>query len=299
MPHWKRGGVHTIVVKAAFLTPLWTNAYLAIARRSSDEKSRAGRPMTRHWLPEMRNQRQKGVRGGDEVSLQPSRRAHVDQLSHEESEIETASVNQQPLPNVGVASEVHTAHPAGLIKRRRGVPGARLVAAAAVCRVPRGCADDCDTPVACSGILRPVPSSAIRLQDVSTHAHGFEIHEGLIAVIALVADDLFDAVAIGPDGFDLLGGFNQRLDAGRRIAVVRILHRHADDRPSLEIDDMLGLVRQVRPAVLHLHNLRVGIMRMGPIVVRALLLSLPIDPSQIRPRRCLNPRPAHLHRTDQ
>jgi hypothetical protein len=55
----------------------------------------------------------------------------------------------------------------------------------------------------------------------------------------------------------MLGRVNQRLDAGGRIAVVRVLHGHADDRPGLEIDGMLGSVGQVRPAVLHLRDLRV------------------------------------------
>ena len=53
---------------------------------------------------------------------------------------------------------------------------------------------------------------------------------------------------------------------------------------------MLGLVRQVRPPILHLRDLRVGIVRMGPVVVRALLLPLPIEPRQIRARRRLDAR---------
>ena len=48
---------------------------------------------------------------------------------------------------------------------------------------------------------------------------------------------------------------------------------------------MLGLVREMRPAVLHLGNLGVGIVRMGPVVIRAFLLPLPIDARQIGARR--------------
>ncbi len=66
--------------------------------------------------------------------------------------------------------------------------------------------------------------------------------------------------------------------------------RHPDDRPSLEIDGMLGFVRQVCAAVLHLRDLRVGIMGMGPIVVRAFLLPLPIQPRQIRACRRVDAR---------
>ncbi len=84
-------------------------------------------------------------------------------------------------------------------------------------------------------------------------------------------------VAIRPHRLDLLGGRDQRLDARRRVAVVGILHRHADDRAGLQVDRMLGLVGQMRAAVLHLGDLRVGIVRMRPVVVRALLLPLPID----------------------
>src|SRR5688572_10054929 len=64
------------------------------------------------------------------------------------------------------------------------------------------------------GVLLPVPSATIGFGDVTADAHGFEVHERLIAVIALVAYHLVDAVAIGSHRLDLLGRFNQRLDAG-------------------------------------------------------------------------------------
>ncbi len=53
---------------------------------------------------------------------------------------------------------------------------------------------------------------------------------------------------------------------------------------------MLGLVRQVRAPVFHLRDPRVGIVRMGPIVVRALLLPLPVDARQVRAGRRLDAR---------
>ena len=52
--------------------------------------------------------------------MQRARRADADQPTHEELEIETARVNQQPLPNVGVTAEVHAAHAAGLIEMGKG-----------------------------------------------------------------------------------------------------------------------------------------------------------------------------------
>ena len=53
---------------------------------------------------------------------------------------------------------------------------------------------------------------------------------------------------------------------------------------------MLGLVRQVRPPVLHLRDLRVRIRRALPVLVRALLRPAPIQPRQRRARRRANSR---------
>lgn len=107
-------------------------------------------------------------------------------------------------------------------------------------------------------------------------------------MITLVADHLLEAAAIASHRFDLFGRFNQRLAAGRRVALVGILHRHRDDRTGLEIDGVLGLVGQVRPPILHLGDLRVGILWMGPIVVRPFPLPLSVNTGQIRPGRCLD-----------
>jgi hypothetical protein len=46
---------------------------------------------------------------------------------------------------------------------------------------------------------------------------------------------------------DLLGGLNQPVSMpGRRVALVGALHGAADDCTSLQIDFMLGLVREAR-----------------------------------------------------
>jgi hypothetical protein len=98
------------------------------------------------------------------------------------------------------------------------------------------------------GMVLPVPSSAIGFRDVAADAHGFEIDERLIAVIALVADD-FDTVSVGLYRLDLLGRFNQCLAARRRVSLIGILHGDADDRARLEIDRVLGFVQKcVRPS---------------------------------------------------
>jgi hypothetical protein len=70
------------------------------------------------------------------------------------------------------------------------------------------------------GMVLPVPSSAIGFRDVAADAHGFEIDERLIAVIALVADDFFDTVSVGLYRLDLLGRFNQCLAARRCVSLI-------------------------------------------------------------------------------
>ena len=80
-------------MKAVFLTPMWTSAYFAIGVARA--MKRAGVDTNaRPWLRQTPDQRQKSVHDGKEASLQSTRRAHADQLSHEESEIETARVNE-------------------------------------------------------------------------------------------------------------------------------------------------------------------------------------------------------------
>jgi len=72
--------------------------------------------MTRDCRPERPNQRQKARQARDESSLQPAWRADADQVPHEQSEIEAAGVNQQPLQDVRVTTEVHAPHAARLIE---------------------------------------------------------------------------------------------------------------------------------------------------------------------------------------
>jgi len=62
--------------------------------------------MARNSLRKRSRQCQQHRQGRDEPPLQPSRRAHADQVSHQQPEIETACVNQQSLQNVGVSAKV-------------------------------------------------------------------------------------------------------------------------------------------------------------------------------------------------
>src|SRR5262245_7645168 len=207
--------------------------------------------MTGNKGPERAGQRQKSRHYRDQPPLQPAWRADANQLPHEQSEIEARDMNQQPLPNVGVAAEVHAAHAASLIKM-----GKRPFESLATEPQQAHASWAANAPtiavhrVARLRVLLPVPSAAIRFGDVAADPHGFEIYKRLIAVIALVADHLLDSLAVRLDRLDLLSGFNQGLNAGGGVAVVRILHRHADDRAGLQIDGMLGFVGQVRAPIL-------------------------------------------------
>jgi hypothetical protein len=50
--------------------------------------------------------------------------------------------------------------------------------------------------VARVGVLLPVPSPPIGFRDVAVDAHGFEVDQRRVAVIALVADDFFEALPV-------------------------------------------------------------------------------------------------------
>ena len=62
-----------------------------------------------------------------------------------------------------------------------------------------------------------------------------------------------------------------------------------DNRSGLQIHCMLGLVRQVRPPVLHSGNPRIRIMRVLPNTVRSFARALAVQFGQIFPPGRLNP----------
>ena len=90
--------------------------------------------------------------------------------------------------------------------------------------------------------------------------------------------------------FDLFGRGRRRLDDRRRVAGVRALQGDGDQRAGLQIDGMLGFVGQMRPAVFHLRDLGIGIVRVRPVLVRRLLLALAVQPRQVVTRRRLDAR---------
>lgn len=109
---------------------------------------------------------------------------------------------------------------------------------------------------------------------MTAYAHGFEIHQRLVAMMPLVGDDLFRSLAVRDDRLDLLGGLDQRLDTRGGIPLIGALHGHGHHGARLQIDGVLGLVRQVRASILHLGDLGVGVLRMGPVTLEPLFLRL-------------------------
>ena len=90
--------------------------------------------------------------------------------------------------------------------------------------------------------------------------------------------------------FDLLRRSNDRFDDRRGIALVGILQGDGDQGAGLQIHRMLSFVGQVRPAIFHLRDLRVGIPRIFPIFVRGFLLALAVQARQVLARGSRDPR---------
>ena len=78
-----------------------------------------------------------------------------------------------------------------------------------------------------------------------------------------------------------------------RVAAIRIVTNHREDRPVTlfpQVHDMLGLVGQVCGAVLHFHDLGVGVVRVLPVVVGSLLGTFPVELREVGTRGRLDPR---------
>ena len=117
-------------------------------------------------------------------------------------------------------------------------------------------------------------------------------------MVALVRDDLLDALgelilgrlrAFLPHLLEVGVGGGQRLPDRLRVAGSSAMQRHADDRTRLEVDRLLVLVREVSSPALHLHDLRLGVLGVHPLLVRPLLRPLAVEPRQILARRLFDP----------
>ena len=148
-----------------------------------------------------------------------------------------------------MTSEMDAPHPAGFREmRKRSLQSFASLAKQPFASLSPNAPMVAIDRVASLGGLLPMAPSAIGFRDVTPQAHRFEIHERLLAVIALVPDDLFETIAIGHDQLNLLGRIDQGLAARGRVARIRVLHRDRHNRAGLQVDRVLGLVSKVRPA---------------------------------------------------
>src|ERR1019366_7105477 len=76
------------------------------------------------------------------------------------------------------------------------------------------------------GLLGPIAPTAVRRRDVRPDAYGVQVDHRLIAVIALVGDDLFQRLGglqLGLRVFDLIRSGDGRFNDRRRITLVGAL----------------------------------------------------------------------------
>ena len=228
-----------------------------------------------------------GFERGRRAALEAPRCANARQLPHEQPEIEPAGVHEHALQDVGMSAQVHASHAPGVVEMRIGA--FEPFTALAQQPLPAGAPNPPTIGihrVACLRLPLPVASPAIRLRDVTPDPKVRERDHRVVAVVPLVSDDLGDASPGRQDRFDLFGGGDERLDHRRGVAGGGVLHRDAHHGTRLQVHRMLGGVRQMRAAVLHLRDLGVWILRVRPIVVRPLLLAPSVEPGQFSTSRC-------------
>ena len=200
------------------------------------------------------------------------------------------------LLDVLATAEVDSSHSAGLQAMSKG-PFHQL-ASLAVEGSTSGALDPPTVPVdrlLLIFLAQPFAPSPLRFGDAAARPHALDGHERVVAVVPLVRHPLSGR------------GFNRARTPllQPRQAQSRVKHRvvdrggvarcagidrHRQDRAAVQVNRVLGLVSQVRAAVLHLRDLRVRIVGVVPIVVRALLRPLAVDSSQVGLRRRLDSR---------
>src|SRR5580700_9365337 len=101
-------------------------------------------------------------------------------------------MNQQALEDVGVAAQMDAAHPAGVVEMGEGAFDslAPLPHQATAARAPNPAPIGVHRGLGC-GLLGPIAAPAVRLGDVRPEVYGRKVDHRLIAVIALVGDNLF------------------------------------------------------------------------------------------------------------
>jgi hypothetical protein len=147
---------------------------------------------------------------------------------------------------------------------------------------------------AATRVAFPVLPPTHRLGDVAAAAGQRQIQHHAFAVVALVADGLFGSrsrlglVAGLASLLQILVGRVERLLDRRRIALDAAVQSHRHHRAGIHVDGVFLLVGEVRAAILHLRDLRVRVVRIYPVLFRALLLPLTVDARQILSRRRWN-----------
>ena len=113
-------------------------------------------------------------------------------------------------------------------------------------------------------------------------------------MVPLIGDHLVDdrglAVGDGRHRFEILSRGGDRVGDRGRIALIGTLDGDTHNGARLHVNRVLGLMREMRAPVLHLGDARVGVVRMPPVRIAALLLARPIQAGQVRARRRLDTR---------
>ena len=199
------------------------------------------------------------------AALQPARRADPDQMTHDEPEIEATRMNQEALQDVRVAAQMGAPHPARVVEMRKRAFEVRRVGASGGGRVAPASGDDCQAPGPrdpSTNHVAPCPARTRRT------GHGVQVDQGLIAVIPLITDDLFQRLPIVNVG---LRGCSAAAMAVSMIVVVSPTSAPCSVTATIapvSMSTALGFVRQMRAAIFHLRDLRIGIVGVRPVCVQ-------------------------------
>src|SRR5215471_2053525 len=206
-------------------------------------------------------------------------------------------MNQQPLENIFTSPQMQASHASGLISvSETSFQQLPTMAQQLLPMLP-----SYPPPVAIYRLLRfglalPTTSATIWFRDIASNFCFRQALQGVVTVISLIGHYLSwpfrlylltyflvvsDAGDFGNVFPRLRQGFQNRLRVARSAAG----HGYGHHRSRLEIYRMLGFVRQVGAPVFHFRDLRLGIVRIHPFVVRSLLGTLAVQLRQILPRR--------------
>src|SRR5690349_2102039 len=120
-------------------------------------------------------------------------------------------------------------------------------------------------------VVFPVSASARGLGNVTSNAEIPQAFKQFVTVISLIGDQLPNHIALWTELLDILGRCYKSLFNGFGVAFIGWLDRDRHDSTGLQIHRVLRLMGQMRAAVFHLGNACIGIVRMGPVVIRSFL----------------------------